>query len=250
MKYLHIRNLDKYHPKYKDRDLKWAKIYFQMVQGDPDCDLITNEIDWARLVKFILLELQAKQPIPLDDEYLRRKGFNLKKRSISLTLNVLRPFISIGEIRTLEEEKEEDKDKEKEKEEEGDRTVVTSSDSLDCSVPIRVNDVKIQWNIFADKNNLSKILTLTDSRKRKIRTRLLEPEFEFDKILLAIKQSKFLLGENEIGWKVNLDFIIKNETKYLEILEGRYNTNEKKTASTIEHLAKLSTRREIKSRSE
>ncbi len=95
MEYIHIKNLDKFHPGYKDRTLQWAKIYFKMVQGDPDCEMIEDEIDWARLLKFILLELEAQKPIPLDEKYLTKKGFNLKKRPISKTLQMLYNFIEV-----------------------------------------------------------------------------------------------------------------------------------------------------------
>jgi len=95
MEYIHVKSLDKFHPGYKDRDLHWAKISFRMVQGDPDCEMIGNEIDWGRLIKFILLELQAKKPIPLNEGYLTRKGFDLEKRPISLTLKMLHNFLSI-----------------------------------------------------------------------------------------------------------------------------------------------------------
>ena len=40
MKYLHVRNLEKYHPGYKDRSLKWAKIYTDMLKGDWDFCLV------------------------------------------------------------------------------------------------------------------------------------------------------------------------------------------------------------------
>lgn len=120
MQYIHIRNLEKYHPGYKDRVLQWAKVYFNMVQGDPDCEMITNEIDWARLLKFIMLELQAKKPIPLDKGYLTKKNFDLKKRPIGLTLEALHNFIVIETedqkecALDKEEELEEDKEKDKE----------------------------------------------------------------------------------------------------------------------------------------
>ncbi len=96
-KFIHIRNLEKYHPGYKDRKLIWGKILFNMVQGDPDCEMITNEVDWGRLIKFILLELQAQKPLPLDKDYLLKKGFNLKQRNIELTLQALYKFIEIKE---------------------------------------------------------------------------------------------------------------------------------------------------------
>jgi uncharacterized phage protein (TIGR02220 family) len=97
MQYIHIRNLEKYHPGYKDRELQWAKIYINMADGDPDTEMIVNEIDWARFIKIILLELRAKKPLPNLDTYWVKKGFDLKKRSMSLTLQMLHNFISYVE---------------------------------------------------------------------------------------------------------------------------------------------------------
>lgn len=117
MEYIHIRNLEKFHPGYKDRTLQWGKIYFKMVQGNPDCDLIENEIDWGRLIKLILLELEAQQPLPNIDRYWVKKGFDIKKRPMSLTIKMLHNFITLST--TLQKEsyvdKEKDKDKEKSK---------------------------------------------------------------------------------------------------------------------------------------
>ena len=94
MEYIHVKNLEKYHPGYKDRTLQWAKIYCNMANGDPDTELL-DEIDWSRLLKLILLELRAQKPLPLDESYLRNKGFDLKKRPISLTLKMLHNFLDI-----------------------------------------------------------------------------------------------------------------------------------------------------------
>ena len=95
MKYIHIKNLEKHHPKYRDRILMWGKFYFNMIQGDPEFEMISSEIDKWRFVALTMLELQAKQPIPLSEAYLQRKGFDLKKRPISLTLKMLHNFIVI-----------------------------------------------------------------------------------------------------------------------------------------------------------
>ena len=113
--YIHIRTLEKYHPGYKDRTLQWGKIYFKMAQGDPDCDIIENEIDWGRLIKIILLELEAQQPLPNIDSYWVKKGFDIRKRPMSLTLKMLHNFVEVIQDLTLDrhvdKEKEEDKDK-------------------------------------------------------------------------------------------------------------------------------------------
>ena len=115
MEYVTVKNLEKYHPGYKDRELKWAKLYFNVIQGDYETEMLC-EIDQRRLIAFIVLELQAKKPIPLDPEYLKRKGFDLKKRSILLTLNMLHNFVQVvtenGKDCSLEKSKiREDKEK-------------------------------------------------------------------------------------------------------------------------------------------
>lgn len=92
MKYIHIKNLEKYHPGYKDRSLIWCKIFFSMINADPEFELL-EEIDKWRFIAFIILELQSKKPTPIDNAYLCRKGFDLKKRPISLTLKMLHSFI-------------------------------------------------------------------------------------------------------------------------------------------------------------
>lgn len=98
MEYIHIRNLHKYHPGYKDRTLQWAKIHINMADGDPDTEMIDNEIDWARLIKMILLELRAQKPLPNIDRFWEKKGFNIKKRSMSLTIQMLHNFIEVVTI--------------------------------------------------------------------------------------------------------------------------------------------------------
>jgi len=117
MEYIHVRNLDKYHPGYKDRTLQWAKIYFNMASGDADCEIIENEIDWSRLIRMILLELRNRKPLPNLDRYWSKNGFDIKKRPMSLTLKMLHNFIDIDTLGEklfyVDKDKEEDKDKEK-----------------------------------------------------------------------------------------------------------------------------------------
>lgn len=216
MRYVHIKSIEKYHPNYKDRELKWAKIYFNMVQGDPDCEMITNEIDWARLVKFIVLELQAKRPIPLDTEYLTKKGFDLKKRPISLTLDMLHNFVEVVTDLARNCDTEESKSKSREeKEVEGES----------------VTEILLKkWNTFTNINTkLSSVLKITPERRVKINKRLAGGFSDrFDDILSAISQQPFLVGENDRGWTVTFDWLIENDTNYVKILEKRYLSDQKK----------------------
>lgn len=93
-KTLHIKNLEKYTPQYKDRDLKWFKLYFSVLTGDAEFEMI-DEIDKWRFVAFIVLELQTKKPVVLNIKYLQRKGFDFTKKPLEKTLDVLSPFIVI-----------------------------------------------------------------------------------------------------------------------------------------------------------
>lgn len=105
MDYLHIKSLEDYHPGYKDRKLQWCKAYFTMLNADPDIEMLC-EIDKWRFLAFIMLELQMQKPVPLNDEWLVRKGFNIEIRPISLTLQMLHNFIEVyptqSEMRVLD----------------------------------------------------------------------------------------------------------------------------------------------------
>lgn len=215
MNFVHIKNLNKYHPGYKDRTLQWAKIYFKTVQGDPDCEMITDEIDWARLIKFIILELEAQRPIPIDDTYLTKKGFNLKRRPISLTIQMLHNFIEVihseSEIRVLE--KEEDKDKDKE---------VKSKIYVDWE-----QSTITTWNSFCDKFPiLPKVQEISDKRRMKLKKRFEKDSFrKFQDILTAIEEQDFLRGSNDRKWVVSFDWLIENDTNYIKVLERKYKKN-------------------------
>lgn len=78
------------------------------------------------------------------------------------------------------------------------------------------------WNLSAPANGLAKIMEMSDSRLRKFKTRIKEPAFDFIRIMMEIKKSKFMKGDNKNGWRVDWKFIFENDTNYLNILEGKY----------------------------
>ncbi|MCG3177021.1 MAG: hypothetical protein MOGMAGMI_01985 [Candidatus Omnitrophica bacterium] len=94
MQYIHVKNLEKYHPGYKDRNLQWCKAYFTMVNADPQFEMVP-EVDKWRFLALVMLELQIKRPVPYDTNYLMRKGFNDKEHPISLSLQMLQNFIEV-----------------------------------------------------------------------------------------------------------------------------------------------------------
>jgi hypothetical protein len=94
MDYIIVKNLEKYHPSYKDRNLIWFKCHFSMVNSDPEFEMVC-EIDKWRFICFIMLQLQSGKPVPISSDYLSRKGFDLKKRPIELTIQMLHNFLEL-----------------------------------------------------------------------------------------------------------------------------------------------------------
>jgi hypothetical protein len=75
------------------------------------------------------------------------------------------------------------------------------------------------WNIFAPSNGLESVRSITIDRRNKIRIRTREPEFDFFKILVSIRQNSFYRGENDRQWKVEFNYVIESQAKYIPILE-------------------------------
>ncbi len=213
MEYIHIKNIGRFHPGYKDRDLRWAKVYFGIVQGDPEFELIENEIDKWRFVAMICLELGAKKSLPNIDKYWLSKGFNLKKRPMFLTLQVLHNFIDRHTQECSVEEIGIRGDK-------GIREDIYSAFE---------QSTVTTWNSFCDKYpTLTKIKEVSNERRGHLKKRFMRESFrDFEKILEAIEGQPFLLNgnpnnEKHKSWRVSFDWLISNDTNYLKVLEGKY----------------------------
>lgn len=94
IQYLHVKKVETYHPGYKDRPLRWCKADFKMINADPEF-MCLDEIDKWRFLAFIMIELQMQKPVPLTDKFLVQKGFDFKKRPLSLTLKMLHTFVEL-----------------------------------------------------------------------------------------------------------------------------------------------------------
>ncbi|ETR73439.1 MAG: hypothetical protein OMM_00967 [Candidatus Magnetoglobus multicellularis str. Araruama] len=79
-----------------------------------------------------------------------------------------------------------------------------------------------------ENSKLKKITRLTSKRKKALKTRLKEKDFDFDKIIAEIKKSDFL-----IGWKnFNFYWVVSNDDNYIKIMEGNYR-NEEEESKTV-----------------
>ena len=97
----------------------------------------------------------------------------------------------------------------------------------------KLNDddvVKEKWNTFAKKHFLSPLISLVGNRKKHLSSRLTDKDFDFDKLLVCISKSSFLLGKTT-DWKISFDWLVKSENNYIKILEGNYNDKSKEQRS-------------------
>lgn len=98
------------------------------------------------------------------------------------------------------------------------------------------------WNTILG-DHLPKVQTLTDGRKEALKARLEELSSDMDEAVgmlteafEKVKQSTFLLGDNDRGWSATFDWVIQSADKLAKIIEGVYDdhgTNRKATNSDI-----------------
>lgn len=106
-----------------------------------------------------------------------------------------------------------------------DRLTIWNSvkDFIRIKKPLFIEPYFDAWNVFAINIRLIKEpQKITDNRRKKFNTRIMESDFDFLKILEKIQLSKFLKGDNDRGWKVSIEFILESQEKYTKILEGKY----------------------------
>lgn len=118
------------------------------------------------------------------------------------------------------------KEKKKEKEEEVADAKTTAENGGEG-----YEEMKRIWNRMAKANDLPTVMLISKSRKEKIKARVSEwraalpemtPEEVLELITREILKVPFLKGDNDRGWRVDFDFVFRNDTNWQKILEGKY----------------------------
>jgi hypothetical protein len=87
-----------------------------------------------------------------------------------------------------------------------------------ASEVISSNEFAERWNQF---DSLPAIQSMNQTRIRQLKTRAKESEFadNWKSIIRKLSESDFHTGNNDRGWKATVDWILKNDTNYMKILE-------------------------------
>ena len=94
-----------------------------------------------------------------------------------------------------------------------------------------IDNKEIEWfldNYHKTCVSLPKVMKVTDKRRKAI-LRILKVYNKEDilRVFELAEQSDFLKGNNDRGWKADIDFILRND-KFVSILEGKYGGRKKK----------------------
>jgi predicted phage replisome organizer len=82
---------------------------------------------------------------------------------------------------------------------------------------------------------LSKVQTVPDSRKKKIRSRYKELKSinAFEALFHKVEESDFLTGKRT-EWKCTFDWLMENDKNYLKVMEGQYDNKKQGEAESTE----------------
>lgn len=83
------------------------------------------------------------------------------------------------------------------------------------------------WNELAVEVGLSKVITLSEKRRKGVLQRSKEKAFNMSAIFARIRESAFLQGkvprrDDRDPWQVDFDFVFCSANNYVKILEGKY----------------------------
>ena len=116
------------------------------------------------------------------------------------------------------------KEETKKVKEEVKNTLVAKSDGTNQQQTDPIFD---SWNCLAKEYGLSTIIKRTDKRRKAVIARSKDKHFDYPAILEKIKNSKFMKGGGDRGWKVTFDYIFLSQDNYIKILEGNLDDADK-----------------------
>lgn len=197
-----------------------TRLFEAMIEGKID---LKKAIDFFNKDKERILILKSGHWFVIDFFFFQygnvlNKGNRVHKSIYDI---YIQEDIDLASIRGLKEVKEGVKDKDKDKD-------ISKEDSAPEIEKIPYKEIVDLFNSTC--KSLSKIQTLSDSRKSKIKVRWSELSSleKFTELFKKVQSSKFLIGDNPKGWKASFDWLMENDKNWLKVMEGNYNKESSK----------------------
>lgn len=88
--------------------------------------------------------------------------------------------------------------------------------------PLPISEAFDRWNELASRKRLPVAVALTDLRRKQIKARLAEAGLAgWSEALAAVEASPHCLGENDRGWRADIDFVCQPKS-FNKLREGSY----------------------------
>ncbi len=97
----------------------------------------------------------------------------------------------------------------------------------DKEPPVPYEEIKELYNSIC--KSLSKVRSVSSTRKRHLKARWKQLDFNIDTFQEAfekVEASDFCTGQNDRGWKADFDWLIKNDNNIIKVLEGKYDNDD------------------------
>jgi len=107
-------------------------------------------------------------------------------------------------------------------------TIESVSDLKNPTSPqLKIDYDKLKLFFNDNCGSMAKVQILSDKRKKGISALIKKfSKQDFQKVIEKSKESNFLQGQNDRGWKADFDWIL-NQTNFIKILEGNFDNDKK-----------------------
>lgn len=93
--------------------------------------------------------------------------------------------------------------------------------------PAPYEEIKSLYNSIC--KDLSKVRSISSTRKKHLKARWKQFDYDleaFKEAFEKVQASDFCKGQNKRGWKVDFDWLIKNDNNIVKVLEGKYDNED------------------------
>lgn len=223
--FLSVKNFEKFQH-YKDRSPPWIKLYNSLL----DDYAFTKLPDASRshLLAIWLLASRLNNRIPCDAGWI---GTAIKaSEPVDLAVLVNAGFLVADQdcselLATCEQTAIPER--------EGEREQSRGEESpIGDSCPLR--EAFDAWNAIAEETSLPVARVLTAARKAGIKSRLADCGGidEWRRVIAKVRDSPFLRGQNDRGWKADLDFLLQPKS-FNRLMDGGYGDRKPSTGDRI-----------------
>ena len=220
MRYISVRNWGK-HQHYRDRNPPWIKLHRELLTSHTWVG--ADDASRALAIAIMLLAAANGNRIPADPAYIKRVAylnsqpdfsFLIKSEFIDIVDENGNASNTLADASTMQAYARPETETETETE---------TEKKIGPSGPDPVLVAFQDWNKLAAEIGLAQASKLTDTRRRQLKARLSECGgiIGWVKVMAAIRESPFLKGENDRGWKADLDFVLQ-PSSFVKIQEGKY----------------------------